>query len=148
MVLQHLHPGEQLVQVRRDDVLERYEPLLAEGDEAREDRRDLDPGEVLLPGVRVADGHRQIERKTGDVGERVGGVDRERCEHREHPVGEELLHALHLVGVELVPPQQENAAVGQGGEHVVAEHLSVPAHQLPRLGPDAFQHFSRHHPAR
>ena len=35
VVLQHLHAGEQRVQVGRDDVLERHEPLLGDGVEPR-----------------------------------------------------------------------------------------------------------------
>ena len=52
--LEHLHAGEQLLEVLGDDVLERHEPLVAERHEPAEDRRHLDPGEVLLAGLRVA----------------------------------------------------------------------------------------------
>ena len=40
-------------------------------------------------GLRTSDG--EVERQPGDVGERVGRVDRERREHREDPLLEQLL---------------------------------------------------------
>ena len=89
----HLHAGEQRLEVLGDDVLERHEPLLADGDEPVEDRRHLDPGEVLLAGLRVAHQHGEVERQPGDVGERVRGVDRERGQDREDPLLEQLLAA-------------------------------------------------------
>ena len=50
--LEHLHAGEQPLEVLADDVLERDEALVAERHEPGEDRRHLDPGEVLLAGLR------------------------------------------------------------------------------------------------
>ena len=99
-VLAHLHAREEVVEVRRDDVLERHEPGVVhvgerrtrparlDAQQAGQHRRHLDPGEVLLAGARVDQHHGQVEREPGDVGERVGRVDGERGEHREEPVGE------------------------------------------------------------
>ena len=58
-------------------------------DEPWEQRRHLHPGEPLVAARRVAHGDGQVEREVRDVGERVGGVDRERGEHREDRLGEE-----------------------------------------------------------
>ena len=76
--LEDLHAREQPLEVLADDVLERDEPLVAERHEPVEDRRHLDPGEVLLAGLGVADRDGQVEREPGDVGERVRRVDRQR----------------------------------------------------------------------
>ena len=43
------------------------------------------------PGVGVADQHGQVDRQPGDVRERVRRVDRQRCQHREDPLGEQLV---------------------------------------------------------
>ena len=94
---EHLHAGEQPLEVLGDDVLERHEPLVADGHEPREDRRHLDPGEVLLAGLRVAHQHGEVERQPGDVRERVRRVDGQRRQHREDPLLEQLLALLLLV---------------------------------------------------
>ena len=80
--LEHLHAREQPLEVLADHVLQRHEPLVPQRHEPAEDRRDLDPGEALLAGLRVADQHRQVEGEAGDVGEGVGRVDGQRGQHR------------------------------------------------------------------
>ena len=53
VVLEHLHAGEQRVEVRGDHLLERDEARAAgHRDEAGEQRRHLDPREALLAGAR------------------------------------------------------------------------------------------------
>ena len=59
VVLQHLHAGKQLLEMGGDDVLERHEVFVAHVREARQQRRHLDPREVLLPRLRVAHHDRQ-----------------------------------------------------------------------------------------
>ena len=77
--------------MRRDHLLEGHESLaVGQPDEARQQRRHLDPGEPRLLSIRVADHHREVQREVGDVGERVGRVDRERGQHREDRGLEEL----------------------------------------------------------
>ena len=89
VVLEHLHAGEQRVEVRGDHLLERDEARAAgHRDEAGEQRRHLDAREALLAGARVAHDDREVEREARDVRERVRGVDRERREHREDAVVE------------------------------------------------------------
>ena len=101
---EHFHPGEQRVEVRGDDLLERHVPrAVGDADEAGEQRRHLDPGEPLLAARLVAHDDREVERQVRDVGERVRGVDGERCEHREDPVVEHAGELRLRVGVELVP---------------------------------------------
>ena len=63
VVVEHLHAGEQLLQVRGDDVLQGDVALRARLQEARQDRRHLHPGEVLVAGDRVADDDGQVERQ-------------------------------------------------------------------------------------
>ena len=147
-MLEHLHAGEQLIEVCADDVLERHEPLVADVDEPREDRWHLDSREVLLAGVGVADRHRQVERQPRDVRERMRRVDRERRQHGEDPLGEEVLGGLLLVLAELIPAEQVDLGVAQRREDVIAEHLAVALHQLARLAPDRLKHLARHQAAR
>ena len=133
--LEHLHAGEEPLEVLADDVLERHEPLVAERHEPVEDRRHLDPGEVLLAGLGVADQHGEVEREPGDVGERVRRVDGQRGEHREDPLLEQPLAVLLLLAVEVVPADQLDAGVGQRGDDLVAEQPRVPLAQLARSRP-------------
>ena len=100
---------------------------LRQRDEALEDRRHLHPREVLLAGLGVADQHREVEREPGDVGERVGGVDGERGEHREDPVAEEPLALLLLVAVQVGPAHQLDVLSLQRGHDLLAEQPRVPA---------------------
>ncbi|CAM5359665.1 hypothetical protein SBADM41S_04542 [Streptomyces badius] len=83
VVRQHLHPREQLLQVRRDDVLDRDVPLGRRLQEAGQQRRDLDPGEVAVAADRVADDDGEVEGEPGDVREGVRGVDGQRGQDGE-----------------------------------------------------------------
>ncbi len=146
--LEHVHAGEEPLEVLADDVLQRHEPLVADGDEALEDRRHLDAGEVVLAGARVAQQHREVEREPGDVGERVRGVDGERGEDGEDPVLEQPLARLLLVAVQLGPADQLDAGVGERGHDVVAEDPRLPLGQLAGGGEDLVEHLGRHQPGR
>ncbi len=146
--LEHLHAREEPLEVGADDVLERHEAGVAEGHEAVEGRRHLHPGEVLLAGLGVADQDGQVEREPGDVGERVGGVDGERRQHREDPVAEEALGLLLLLAVEVVPAHQLDLVLAQRRHDLLAEQQGVPLAQLAGAGPDALEHLQRHQPGR
>ncbi len=128
-----LEAGEQRVQVGADELLER-QPAGAVGTldrhEARHVVRDLDPGEVLRAGRRVADEHGEVQRQAADVGERVAGVDGERREHREDLAAEVVVQRGALAGVEVAPAHHPHAGGGQGGPDVVAEAAGVPAGEL------------------
>ena len=66
----------------------------------------------------------------------MGRVDRQRREYREDPVLEQLLAELLLVAVQLVPPDQLDALLGQRGDDVLAEDRGVPRGELVGLPPD------------
>ena len=121
---------------------------LPEGHEPAEDRRHLDPGEVLLAGLGVAHEDGEVEREPGDVGERVGRVDRQRRQHREDPLLEQPLAELLLLAVEVGPPDQLDALLGQAGHQLVAEQPGVPLHLVAGLGPDPLEHVARHQAGR
>ena len=87
--VEHLHAGEQLLQVRGDDVLQRDVPLRGRLQEARQQRRHLDPREVLVAADRVAHDDGEVQRQPGDVRERVRRVHGQRGEHREDLLPEE-----------------------------------------------------------
>ncbi|GAA3505923.1 hypothetical protein GCM10019016_130370 [Streptomyces prasinosporus] len=78
VVLQHLHAREQLLQVRGDDVLDGDVAAGRGLQETGQQRRHLHPGEVLVPGHRVAHHDGQVERQPRDVREGVRRVHRER----------------------------------------------------------------------
>ena len=119
---------------------------LPERHEPAEDRRHLHPREVLLAGLRVAHQHGEVEREPGDVGERVGGVDRQRRQHREDPLLEQPLAELLLLAVEVVPADQLDALLRQRRHQLLAEEPRVPLHQVAGLGPDPLEHLARHQP--
>ena len=95
--LQDLHAAEQEVEVGLDDLVDEDELGWRDLDEAGQDRRDLDPREPPLAGLRVAqaDGDRQAER--ADVRERMAGIHGERREDREDLVDEALAQALVML---------------------------------------------------
>ena len=144
--LEHLHAREQPLEVLADDVLQRDEPLVAEWHEPVEDRRHLDPGEVLLAGLGVADRDGQVERESGDVGERVRRVDRERGEDGEDPVLEQLLAVLLLLAVEVAPPHELDAGVEERGHQLVGEQPRVLLAQHAGLVPDRLEHLAGQQP--
>ena len=124
----HLHPGEQLAEVRGDHLLERDEPLaIGHHHEPRQEVGHLDAGEAPLGGDRIAEQHREVQREVRDVRERVPGVDGERREHREDALLEGLDEELLVVVVEVVPPGEAHAVVGQRRDDLVEEQplLSV-----------------------
>ncbi len=143
---EHLHAGEEPLEVLADDVLERHEPLVAQGHEPAEDRRHLDPGEVLLVGLGVAHQHGEVEREPGDVGERVRRVDGQRREHREDALLEQLLAGALLVAVEVVPADELDVLLAQRRDDLLGEHLRVPRHQVGGLVPDLLEHLAGHQP--
>ncbi len=160
VVLAHLHAREEVVEVLGDDLLDGHErrrpavrggglrrrraraPARVHGDEPRQQRRHLDPGEVLLARGRVGHDDRQVERQPRDVRERVRRVDGERREHREDLLAEELVQALLLARLELVPVDERDALRGERGLHVVGEHARVPRHEVVRALADRVEHLA------
>ena len=61
MGLEHVEAGEQVRQVSSDDVFEEHEVGVAHQDEPREQRRNLDPREVLTVGLAVTEHDREVE---------------------------------------------------------------------------------------
>jgi hypothetical protein len=97
VVLHDLHAREQDVQVGRDDLFQQDIGARAHLPQPGQHGRHLDAREAALAGVGVTDrdGHRQ--RQVADIRKRVGGVHRERREHREDLV-QELLAQLGGAG--------------------------------------------------
>ncbi len=89
---QYLHAGEQLVEVGGNELLQGKEALpVGHHHEARQDGRHLHPGEAGGTGVGIPHENRQIEREVADVGERMGGIHRQRSENGEHLLTELLV---------------------------------------------------------
>ena len=135
--LEDLHAPEQLVEVRLDDLVEQHESAGVDLHQARQERRDLDAREPLLPGVGVAepDGDRQGEG--ADVRERMPGVDRERRQHRVDLVVEALAQGVVVVGDVVVVEDRDPL----GGElpMEVREDRALLGHELHHPGPDRVQ---------
>ena len=154
VALGHLHAGEQLRQVRGDQVLERQEVstrrrvLGGDPDQARHVVGHLDPGEPLGTALGVAHGDRQVEREAGDVGERVRGVDRERRQHREDGLGEVRRQRRALAVGQRRPPHDPDALLGQLRAHLVEEDLRVRVGQLLGARGDPGQLLARGQPVR
>ena len=141
----HLHAAEQLGQVLDDDLLERDEPRGGQPDEAVEDARHLDAGELASLVGRVAQQHADVERQARDVREGVRGVDGQRREHRVDALGEELVHAGPLVGGELAPAQQVDALGPQRRQDLVLEERGLRGDQLVDAGEHRVVELARPH---
>ena len=139
VVLEHLHAGEEVVEVVGDEVLERDEPqqpavVIRQLHEPRQHRRHLEPGELLLARLRAAHPDREVERQSGDVGERMRRVDRERHQHREDLAGEDLVDAVPVGLVEVGPgrrcgcrPRRGPASPGRGTPRRAAPAARAPS---------------------
>ena len=135
-----LQPGEQLRQVRGDQVLEREEGRRLVGRADRHEARDvvghLDPREVGDAGVGVAHGHGEVQRQPADVGERVRRVDGQRGEHREDLVAEVLAQPAGGVVLEVLPVDDPDALVLQPRRDVLEEDVRRAAATRSCVRPD------------
>ena len=129
--LADLHAGDELVQVSGDDLLEGDEhQLVRELHEPGQVRRHLHPGEAILARFGVGHADREAERQVRDVGERVSGVDRERCQHREDVLVEDLGQRLLCVDVELHPRSERDALVLQRLDDLLEEQTLLLADEV------------------
>src|SRR5699024_8942360 len=92
VILDDVHPGEQVVEEVGDDVFDGDEGGVlhlvvhlrrvvgpaadVHGEEPREELRHLHSGEVFAAGARAAHDDSEVEREPGDIRERVRGGDR------------------------------------------------------------------------
>ena len=155
VALRHLHAGEELRQVRGDEVFDRQEGdrlvvrvLRGDPDQARDVVGHLHAREPLGTALGVADGHGQVEREAGDVGERVRGVDGQRRQHREHGLGEVGRQRRALPVGQRRPPVDPDALLVQLRAHLVEEDLRVRDGQRLRPRGDAGQLLARGEPVR
>ena len=132
-MLQHVHAGEQLVQVTADDLLEGQEPSFAEIDQAWQHRRHLDTGELLGAGDGVGQHDGQVDRQAADVGERVRRIDGQRGEDGEDALREEGAHPALLVVGQFRPAQNLDTIGGQAGTHLLGEDARLLSDQI--VGP-------------
>ena len=148
VVIEDLHAGEEVVEVVRDQLLERQVAhgvaVARDVDEAREHRRHLEARELLAAGLGVADADREVEREARDVGERVRGVDRERHQHRED-LGLEVLvdTRSRSSSSSCVPGDDLDAGIRQRGPHLRGPGIRVPQLQRVRVGGDVGEHLLR-----
>ena len=129
--LEDLHPREELGQVVGEDFLQRNEAASpADGEEARQAFRDLDPGEALLAGLGVGHEQAEADRQRRDVGERLARPDRERRQHREDLALETVVELGALVRVELLDAQDDDPLVRQRRAELVPPQRGLAAVDL------------------
>ena len=146
MLADDLHPGEEHVKVRGDQLLERDgTPAIRQGNEARQQRWDFDAGKTHLMAHGVADHHRQVEREVRDVGERMRRVDGERCENGKDAGaklgGEEVTVRL----IQLGHPGDRDPVLFERGRHPVREEIGAALEQAARSLVDGPQLLTRGH---
>ena len=148
--LDDTHAGEQLAQVRVDDLLDRDQPcaVVVDDEQPREQRWHLDAREVLGAAGLVAHDHGEVEREAGDVREGVRRVDRQWGEHRLHALGEQLTHPRHLVGAQVAPPDDGEPRVGELGREHVGEQPGVQGDQALGDLTDPREALARRRPGR
>ena len=140
MVGDRLHAREQAVEVRRDHLLERDEPLaVGQPEEAGQQGRHLHPGEAFLAGRRVAHHDREVQREVRDVGERVGRVDRQRREHREDPLVEDAAEVLTVRLGQCRPVGEPDADLVERGCDLAVEERGQTLHHRLDPGTDRAQ---------
>jgi hypothetical protein len=154
VVLAHLHAREELVEVGRDEVLQRHEPSVVQVgvgwvvvgvdlEEPRQDVGHLDAGEVGRLGFGVLQHDGKVEREPGDVGERVRGVNRQRRQHREDPLPEQPVQRGPLEVGQVVPPHDGDALVDQRRLHLGGEGVGIEPHERLRAVGDLLQQLAR-----
>ena len=156
-VLAHLHPGEELLQMGRDHVLQRDKTRVIgvergvrgghfDAHEPRQQRRHLDSREVLLAGLGVDQDDGEVEREPGDVGEGVGRVDGQRRQHREELVAEDLAQVLLLGRRQLVPADDGDALLLQRRSDLLVIDPGLHVEQLVRDIGELVDHLARLQP--
>ena len=147
VVVEDLHPREEVVEVVRDELLEREVAhgvaVAGDVDEAREHRRHLEPGELLATRSRIADADGEVQRQARDVGERVGRVDGERHQDREDLTLEVLGQSCALVVLEVLPRDDLDAGLRERGPDVRGPGVRVPQLECVRVGGDVGEHLLR-----
>ena len=147
VVRQQVHAGEQLIQVGRDDFLERHEPLsVGQLDEAWDVGWHLDARELPHPGHGVTHHGGDVQRQTRDVGERVRRVDRQRREDREDPFAEPSSQERPVALREVDPMREADAFLLQGRQEFVGEEFPCASLHLVDPLADRFQLLVGSHP--
>ena len=120
VVLLNVHPGEEKVQIGLDDLVEQDESVRLDLEQAGQDLGHLDPREVALAGLRVAQADCDRQAQGRDVRKWVARIHRQRGQDRVDLVDEPLAEE----GVML-------------GDRAVAHDLDVSrAEGTPDLAPD------------
>ena len=144
VVLDDLHAGEELIEVRGDHLLERREAaVLRERHEPGQQRRHLDAREVHAACRGIAHQHGQVQRQVRDVRERAPRVHRQGRQHGKDLLAEHRVQLVALSRLELAPAQHPHARGIKRGLHVLGEHLSVLLGQRDDLGRDRRQRLLR-----
>ena len=144
-----LHAGKKRGQVKRDHILERHVTLaFNQRDEARQDGWDLDASEPLLPALRIANHHREVQREMRDVRKRMAGVDREWCQHWEDLLAENRVQLGQLFLAHLLAAHERDSRLCQGWNDLAVVDRNLAADQTFDSGADRLELLERRHSVR
>ena len=149
MVRDDLHARKQERKVQRDHVFERHVTLtFDQRDEARQDRRHLDPREALLAPLRVTDHHGEVQRKMRYVRKWVAGIDRERRQNRKDLLPEHGVELGELLLADLLAAHESDSRLRERRYDlpVIDRHLAIDQSFDPRA--DRLQLLERRHAVR
>ncbi len=136
------HPGEERVEVGRDQVLQEHESIAAHRHEARQALGDLDAREPPLAVVGILHLHRQRKGEIGDEGKRMAGVHGQGRQDGED-VGVVVVRGLGQgVGGRGPVAAQPDAGALQRREELSGEERGGGAQQSPHGAPDLLQLFA------
>jgi hypothetical protein len=141
------HAGEEHVEVRRHQLLERqHRPAAGHRHEARQQaRRHLDAREAQLAVLGIAQLDGEVEAEVGEEGERVRRIDGERRQHREDLVAEQRRQRRAPLAVEVAPGGDAQALVAHHGQQL-AGAARQRAEEAPRALADAVELLARVQP--
>ena len=124
-MINDFHPGKQLAEIRRDQLLQQHESRLAldDGHEPRQQLlRNFDAREDAVVGLRVAHKDGKTEREVGDIWKRSPEPDRERRKHRKHLAPEALEQLRALIGRDIAERDHADIVLSQRGtQHLVEQ---------------------------
>src|SRR5260370_22442931 len=149
MVRNHVHGGEERLQVERYDVLERDKSgVVSKRDEARQHRRHLDAGEAMLATLWIPDRNRKVEREVGDVRKRMAWVYGQWRQHWEDLLSEDGVELRQLLLAHLVAANDGDARGAEGRDDARVVEPVLPLDESFDPAADGLQLLQRRHAVR
>ena len=140
VVAEHLHAGEQRVEMRGDHLLERNEALaVGEGDEPRQERRNLHRAKRSSPSAGSRTMIARLSERfemygNGCAGSTASGVSTGKMRSSNTAV-----RWLRSARVEVVPAREADAGLLERGRDLLGEHGGLAGHELVDARADRVQ---------